>query len=326
MKMKASKIAYLVFVLILIAAICVGLIDVYKECKKYEENSESTMLQKSISQLENEIGFELSTNNVPSREKDGDSVYTVFHNGEEMASVRLRKNGTALGMLATFEIKEIKNLKRYTVVSPYLDKLHALNGELVYENEAAYDYDDAKALLSIQKHSVFPEMKRAVITSVYDFSQLEPDSGYELRQIKDDEYFLFRVGNENETKEVQAAADKFMNLYINYSTNNISFSAIQHTMDSKYPIYNKISKMKTTWLGSYTSLEILNKRISDAYMLSDDVALVDAEALLRIKRNRKNIDTDIDLSLVFIKEKGVWKAAEIANNFFFDHGEMHDLE
>lgn len=326
MKMKASKIAYLVFVLILIAAICVGLIDVYKECKKYEENSESTMLQKSISQLENEIGFELSTNNIPSREKDGDSVYTVFHNDEEIASVRLRKNGTALGMLATFEIKEIKNLKRYTVVSPYLDKLHALNGELVYENEAAYDYDDAKALLSIQKHSVFPKMKRAVITSVYDFSQLEPDSGYELRQIKDDEYFLFRVGNENETKEVQAAADKFMNLYINYSTNNISFSAIQHTMDSKYPIYNKISKMKTTWLGSYTSLEILNKRISDVYMLSDDVALVDAEALLRIKRNRKNIDTDIDLSLVFIKEKGVWKAAEIANNFFFDHGEMHDLE
>lgn len=325
MKNKVSKIVYLVFVLILMAAICIGLVDVYKECKKYEENSESTVLKKTVSQLEDELGLKLSTNKVPSRDRDGDSIFTVFYDEEEIASITMRKNGTALGMLATFEAKEIKPLKRYTIVSPYLENLHALNGELVYENEIEYDYNDTRALLSIREQPAFPKMIQADTTSVYDFSQLKPDTGYELRQIKKDEYFLFRTGNDKETKEVQTAAEEFMNLYINYSTNNISFSAIQHTMSSKYPIYTKIARMNTIWFGTYTSLEILDRKLSKVYMLSDDVAIIDGEALLRIFKRGKNIDTDINLSLVFVKEKGSWKAAEIANNFFFDHGEMKQI-
>ena len=222
MKIKISRIIYFIFVLILIAAICIGLVNVYKECKKYEENSESTVLKKTVSQLEDELGFELIPNKIPSRNNDGDSTYTVFHGDEKIASITMRKNGTALGMLATSEAKEIKPLKRYTIVSPYLKNLHAINGELVYENEIEYDYHDTRALLSIREQPVFPKMIQADTTSVYDFSQLEPDPGYELRQIKNDEYFLFRTGNDKETKEVQTAAEEFMNLYIDYKPSTLA--------------------------------------------------------------------------------------------------------
>ena len=135
-KVRPARIAYLVFVLLLIAAMAWGLVWIWNACSEYQKNSAATLVGEAGRQLSEETGLELESSLIPAVSEEGYYEYVLKSEGKPVAKVTLNKVKSGIMGLALFETKEVSSLVHYKVVMPDDCVLDVRNQNIDYMSAA----------------------------------------------------------------------------------------------------------------------------------------------------------------------------------------------
>ena len=316
-KVNAGKIAYLIFVLILILAIAGGLVWVWKQCEIYQENSAATVVRQAQEELSEATGLEFETSMIPTASEDGTFDYVLKSGGKPVAKVTLRKTGSGLLGLALFEKAGVSSLMHYKVVMPADCVLYAPDTGADYMSSAE-DY----VIVPLQnlKNAGFPvrTWKKVDVDWLYDASQLTVQRNGEIMPLIDlgnDTFLAVDYYTGGEKQAIREAAAELSNKYALFMSNDLGYWSLDPSIISGSPIRDLLMGMDMTWFGYHYYTEVNDLMMSDPVITGSGYAMINVSFNYDVIRWDGTDRSPIDLCLVlYLCDDGVWRLADLENN------------
>ena len=325
-KKKGGRIAYIVFVLILIGAIVFGLIWVWKQCEEYQKASAATLVAQAEKELSEAAGIELESSLIPATGEDGNFEYILKSEGKPVAKVTLKKVKSGLLGLALFERQSIESLVHYEVIVPDDCTLDVTN-QIVDYMSSAEDYT-IPAMRKLKDYGFSVKTyKKVDVNWVYDDSQLVVNrSGETLPLIKLDEdtYLTAEYFKPYERQTIRERAAELSNKYALFMSNDYSYWDLDPYIVYGSPLKDVLSGMDMTWFGYHDYTEVTDLKMSEPIKVGDRYAMINVSFNYDVIRWDGTDRSPIDLCLIlYLSDDGVWRLADLENNIQI-HQEMSE--
>ena len=316
-KKRPARTAYLIFVLVLIAAIVFGLIWVWKQCEEYQKCSAATLVGEAGKKLSEDTGLELESSLIPSIGDDGLYNYVLKAEGKPVAKVSLNKIKSGIMGLALFETKEVSSLVHYKVIMPEDCVLDVKNQTVDYMSTAE-DYILPATEKLGRAGFGFRTYKKVDVSWVYDESQLlVTRDGEELPLIAlGDDTFLAADYYKGYTRQtIRERAAELSNKYALFMSNDYSYWDLDPYIISGSPLKDVLSGMDMTWFGYHDYTEVNDLYMSEPVVVGDRFAMINLAFNYDVVRWDGTDRSPISLCLIlYLCDDGVWRLADLENN------------
>ncbi|MBQ9912176.1 MAG: hypothetical protein IJM49_04015 [Firmicutes bacterium] len=315
-KKNKGKIAYRIFVLVLLLAIIGGLIWVWNKCVEYQKSSAATLVAQACDELSEETGLELETVLIPKVNDEGDFEYVLKSEGKPVAKVILAKVKSGLLGLALFERKDVKSLLHFKVIIP--DGYELIVGGEAVDISLASDYSLAET--GKLRAYGFPVRgyKLADIDWIYDASEITVNKNgriLPLFPLADGSLFAVDFYSADSVPGIRARAAELSNKYALFMSNDYSFWALDPYIVYGSPLREVLYGMDMTWFGYHDYTQVNNLRMSDPVIVGDGYAMINVAFDYDVIRWDGTDRSPIELCLIMrLEDDGYWRLADLENN------------
>ena len=316
-KKSKGRIAYLIFVLVLLFAIIGGLIWVWKQCDEYQKNSAATLVNEAGRKLSEETGLELESSMIPTINPEGTYDYVLKSNGKPVAKVSLNKTKSGLLGIALFETKEVTSLVHYKVIIPDDCALNVENQTIDYMS-AAEEYT-IPALKKLKDYGFsMKTYKKVDVDWVYDASQITVTKDGEtlpLIKLEEDTYLAADYYDGYVRQTIREKAAELSNKYALFMSNDYGYWDLDAYIISGSPLVDVLSGMDMTWFGYHDYTEVHDLMMSEPIEVGDRYAMINLSFNYDVIRWDGTDRSPISLCLVmYLGDDGVWRLADLENN------------
>jgi len=109
-------------------------------------------------------------------------------------------------------------------------------------------------------------------------------------------------------------AIKITDVYANFITNDAPFTRLEPYLINDSQIYKNLRTMETNWFTNHTSTKIINHKVHDFNMYSENCFSCDISFDQYVYRGETEFPYPSDIKLTFIKQNNVWLVGNLTIN------------